>query len=202
MAAWVLLVYRVPTEPATHRVTIWRTLKRMGALYLQQCVCILPAIDSVLEEIDRVVARIPEMGGECTIFDIPALRNDDEERITGHFRELRDKEYAEIVEECETKFVKEIEFERFRENYTYEEAEEIRQDLDKIQRWFDRVAQRDWFEAPGREAVVTWIQRCGVLLAAFEQDVYRRQGDDLDPELGGVIKAPRLLQRETAEEGK
>lgn len=178
MAAWVLLVYRVPTEPATHRVTIWRTLKRMGALYLQQCVCILPAIDSVLEEIDRVVARIPEMGGECTIFDIPALRNDDEERITGHFRELRDKEYAEIVEECETKFVKEIEFEHFRQNYSFEEAEEISQDLDKIRRWFTRIIDRDWFQADRRAEVEDWIDRCATLLAGFEEEVYRRQGDD------------------------
>ena len=39
---WVLLVYRVPTEPASRRVAVWRDLKRIGALYLQQCVCILP----------------------------------------------------------------------------------------------------------------------------------------------------------------
>ena len=38
----LMLVYRIPSEPASKRVAIWRDLKRTGALYLQQCVCILP----------------------------------------------------------------------------------------------------------------------------------------------------------------
>jgi hypothetical protein len=33
-----VLVYRIPSEPASKRVAIWRDLKRTGALYLQQCV--------------------------------------------------------------------------------------------------------------------------------------------------------------------
>lgn len=175
---WSLLVYRVPTEPASRRVAIWRDLKRLGALYLQQCVCILPRLDPVQEELGRIVAKIPALGGECTRFDIPTLPPADEGKIIASFRTLRDKEYAEIAEECETKFVKEIEFEHFRQNYTFEEAEEIGQDLEKIRRWFARVVERDWFAADGRGAVEAWIERCQVLLDAFEQEVYRRRGDD------------------------
>jgi len=95
---------------------------------------------------------------------------------------LRNKEYAEIVEECETKFVKEIEFEHFRENYSFEEAEEISQDLEKIRRWFAKIVDRDWFHAEGRADVVSWIDRCAALLADFEEVVYRRQGDDFSPD--------------------
>ncbi len=176
--AWTLVVYRVPTEPASKRVTIWRDLKRMGALYLQQCVCILPTRADVIEELERITAKIPAMEGEYTVFDVPNLRPADEERIIAAFRTLRDKEYAEIIEECETKFVKEIEFERFRQNYTFEEAEEIGQDLEKIRRWFARIVARDWFGATRRDAVEAWIERCAELLGAFEQEVYRRSSDD------------------------
>ncbi len=175
---WVLLVYRVPTEPASRRVTIWRDFKRLGALYLQQCVCILPRRDDVCEEIDRIIAKLVAMGGEYTRFDLPPLPAADEAKIVASFRTLRDKEYAEIVEECATKFVREIEFERFRANYTFEEAEEIGQDLEKIRRWFRRIEDRDWFEAGGRQVVETWIERCQTMLDAFEQDVYRLNGDD------------------------
>lgn len=178
--AWILLVYRVPTEPASRRVTIWRDLKRLGALYLQQCVCILPNQDGLSDDVDRITAKLTEMAGEFTRFDLPALSAANEAKIVSSFRALRDKEYAEIIEECETKFVREIEFERFRENYTFEEAEEIGQDLDKIRRWFDRVEARDWFGASGRQAVLEWIDRCQLLLDAFEQDVYRRNGDDAE----------------------
>jgi hypothetical protein len=177
-SGWVVLVYRVPTEPARKRVAIWRELKRMGALYLQQCVCAMPSRPELLDELDRITARITEMGGDATLFDVPALRAGDEEKLITAVHEMRNKEYAEIVEECETKFVKEIEFEHYRRNYTYEEAEEIRQDLDKIKRWFASIVARDWFGASGRQEVAEWIARCEELLADFEDTVYRHSGDD------------------------
>ena len=179
MTEWTLLVYRVPTEPASRRVAIWRHLKRMGGLYLQQCVCLFPARTEILAELELRAAEIRESGGDVTIFDIPELRPGDEERIITTFRDLRNKDYAEIIEECETKFVKEIEFEHFRQNYSYAETEEIRQDLEKLQRWFQRVVDRDWFGADRREETQSWITRCSELLAEFEQEVYRRQNGDL-----------------------
>lgn len=173
--SWRLLVYRVPTEPASKRVAVWRDLKRLGALYLQQCVCIFPDIPSLTEEVDQVATKIPALGGETFLLDVPRLQQQDEMRIVEAFRALRANEYAEIIEECETKFVKEIEFEHFRQNYTFEEAEEIEQDLEKVRRWFDRVRERDWFKADRRDEVETWLARCQGLLARFEEEVYRRQ---------------------------
>ncbi len=175
---WVLLVYRVPTEPASKRVAVWRDLKRIGALYLQQCVCVLPDLPAVRDDLERVTTKIPEMEGEYTLFDVPRLADADAAKIIAAFRLLRDKEYAEIIEECETKFVKEIEFEHFRQNYTFEEAEEIGQDLEKIRRWYARIVERDWFGAARREDVAVWIEKCQELLNAFEQDVYRHSSDD------------------------
>lgn len=179
MSAWVLLVYRVPTEPASGRVSVWRHLKRMGGLYLQQCVCLFPALPDILRELDERAAAINELGGDYTLFDIPRLRPGDEERVIATFRDLRNKDYAEIIEECETKFVKEIEFEHFRQNYSYAESEEIRQDLDKIRRWQRRVIERDWFNADRRDEAEAWIVRCTDLLADYEQEVYRRQSVDV-----------------------
>jgi hypothetical protein len=172
---WWVLVYRVPSEPASKRVGLWRDLKRMGALYLQQCVCILPDIGDNGEELERVMAKIPALGGEAIRFVVPRLEAADEARIIAGFREQRASEYAEIVEECETKFQKEIEFEHFRENYTFQEAEEIEQDLDKIRRWYDRVKARDWFHADRADEVDGWLERCQQLLNGFVEEVYRRQ---------------------------
>jgi hypothetical protein len=173
-----VLIYRVPTEPASKRVAVWRDLKRLGVLYLQQCACIFPDIPGVTDEVDQVVAKIPALGGETFLLDVPRLQPEDETRIIEAFREQRASEYAEIIEECETKFVKEIEFERFRQNYTFEEAEEIEQDLEKIRRWFERVKDRDWFKANRRDEVESWLARCQGMLARFEEDVYRHQSAD------------------------
>ena len=177
-AAWILLIYRVPTEPASKRVTVWRELKRMGALYLQQCVCILPSRPDIVAELERIAARIPAMDGEYTLIDIPQLRPADEARIVQAFRDLCDRKCAEVIEECETKFAKEIEFEHFRQNYTFEEVEEIEHDLDKIRRWFARIVDQDWFGARRRGEVEAWIDRCQDLLNDFEREVYRRSSDE------------------------
>jgi hypothetical protein len=189
--SWRVLIYRVPTEPASKRVAVWRDLKRLGALYLQQCVCIFPDLPDLNGEVNQVAAKIPALGGETFLLEVPRLQPEDEARIIEAFRVQRASEYAEIIEECETKFVKEIEFERFRENYTFEEAEEIEQDLEKIRRWFERVRERDWFAAERRDEVESWLARCQTLLAGFEEEVYHRQGGEPMAAEAGTAEQPQ-----------
>ena len=45
----MLLVYRLPREPSRHRVAVWRKLRDLGALYLQDGVAALPE-DAVTRE--------------------------------------------------------------------------------------------------------------------------------------------------------
>lgn len=172
---WLVFVYRVPPEPSNNRVSVWRELKRIGALYLQQCVCVVPNRSDLRESIASVRERIVKLGGSSNLFEVPRIAADEERALVDGFRELTAKQYAEIVEECEVKFVKEVEFERFRQNYTFAEAEEIEQDLDKIRRWYARVQERDWFGAEGRADVERWIAHCDELLDGFYAEVHARQ---------------------------
>jgi hypothetical protein len=178
-AQWLLLAYKVPSEPSSNRISIWRELKRLGAYYPQQAVCILPGRSEIRKQIGEIRRRVADMDGTDTYLEIPYLPDHQHSELVDIFVALAAREYAEIIEECESKFFKEIEFERFRENYTFEEAEEIRQDLDKIQRWFDDVAARDWFESPAGSEAERWVKECATLLEAFEADVYdRTEGSD------------------------
>jgi hypothetical protein len=206
---WWVLVYRVPSEPASKRVGLWRDLKRTGALYLQQCVCILPDLGRNGEDLERILAKIPALGGEAIRFVVPRLDPTDQARIIQGFRDQRTSEYAEIIEECETKFTKEIEFEHFRQNYTFAEAEEIEQDLDKIRRWYERVRGRDWFQADRADEVERWLERCQELLNGFTEEVYRRQEagslpspDEKDDEAGGAVAEPIRLMPSPARRRK
>jgi hypothetical protein len=177
---WLLLVYKLPSEPSRIRVGIWRELKRLGALYLQQAVAVLPNRPEVAQELPLIRERIDAVGGTGHYFEIPRMTDEREEELVRGFQALAAREYAEIVEECETKFMKEIEFERFRQNYTFEEAEEIRQDLEKIKRWFGRVVDRDWFGAEGRADVESWLTRCESELETFEDEVFEMTGGGTD----------------------
>ena len=41
--SWLLLIYRVPSEPTRLRAAVWRRLKSLGAIYLQNSAAALPA---------------------------------------------------------------------------------------------------------------------------------------------------------------
>jgi hypothetical protein len=178
--SWLLLAYRVPSQSSRARVAVWRDLRRLGAFYLQQAVCVLPDRPELRDSVDAVRARIDQLGGTSFFAVLHDLEPAERIQIVDGFTSASQKEYAEIVEECQTKFAKEIEFERYRENFTFEEAEEIRQDLEKLRRWLARVVARDWMSAAGRAEAEAKIAECEAMLEDFEEDVFQRsgQGDD------------------------
>jgi hypothetical protein len=193
--SWLLLVYRVPTEPSRNRVAIWREMKRIGALYVQNCVCLLPNFRGMKQRLKSVAQKVESLGGSSNLFEIPQIEAAQLGDIIGNFRSLSDREYMEIVEECETKFKKEIEFERFRKNYSYEEAEEILTDLEKIRSWLQRVRDRDWFSSERRTDAERSLAECEELYELFERDCYAAEGEH-----GDMGKAPDEELLRTASE--
>jgi hypothetical protein len=182
---FVELVYRMPAKPTAGRVAVWRSLKKAGAVYLQDSVCVLPDTDALRVELEGVLKRIDESGGSYHLLPVADLPAEEQEKLVQLFVDQSSKHYAEIVEDCEVNFVKEIEFENFRKNYTYEEAEEIRMEFEKICTWFDRVQERDWFGAPNQEDARTWLQRCEAMLEDFEQTVFELHSDDKKADTSG-----------------
>lgn len=178
--SWLMLIYRVPSDSSKARVAVWRELKRLGCFYVQQAVCVLPERDDLRASLARVRERIEEFGGSSIFLTLRDVEADAGDAFVNGFRSQSAKEYAEIIEECDTKFVKEIEFERFRANYTFEEAEEIRQDLEKLRRWLEKVEARDWMLADGRDMARQRVADCEQLLEAFEADVYEKTVNSSD----------------------
>lgn len=183
--AWHLFVYRLPKQSSSMRVAVWRELRRIGALPLQQAVVALPEQGGLSDKLDPIAERVRSQGGAVYRFPLHNLDREDDERLTGEWNALRTQEYDEIVEECETKFEREIEFEIFRENFTAAEAEEIEADLEKVKVWFARVCERDVFVVPHRELAQSAIVKCERLLDDFVQRVY-----DAETEHGPSLEPP------------
>jgi Protein ChrB, N-terminal len=184
MPGWHLFVYRLPSKPSSARVAVWRDLRRLGALPLQQAAVALPGGHGLGEQLDAVEARVAAEGGISYRFDVAA-----DARLEREWNALRTQEYEEIVEECETKFEREIEFEIYRGNLTAGEAEEIEADLEKIRAWFGRVSERDVFGAPSRDRAEAAIARCAGLLEDFERRVYEAESEE-GPSLQPPAKLP------------
>jgi hypothetical protein len=172
-----LLVYRMPTKPTAGRVAVWRQLKKIGSIYLQQSVCVFPDNAELRRDLAPILQRIEQAGGEFHLLPLRRLDGDEEQKLINRFLEQTASHYREIVENCEVNFTKEVEFETYRKNFTYEEAEEIRSEFEKICAWFDRVRHRDWFGAPNEPEARAWVRRCEQLLEEFEAKVYDAQGE-------------------------
>lgn len=69
VADWLLLSYRVPNEPSKARVYVWRKLKRLGALLLQDAIWLLPATSQTREQYQWLAAEIVEMMGEAIVWE-------------------------------------------------------------------------------------------------------------------------------------
>lgn len=57
MKKWLLLVYRIPREPTAGRVFIWRKLKQLGAIALQDAIWVLPQTSRTQEQFQEAQSR-------------------------------------------------------------------------------------------------------------------------------------------------
>ena len=127
---FLVLAYRMPPKPTASRVAVWRALKKSGAVYLQDSVCVLPDTAGTRRELSPVLERITRARGRFHLLPLRTAPDDEQAKLIDLFVEQSTQHYQEIIENCEVNFVKEIEFEIFRENFTYEEAEEIRMEFE------------------------------------------------------------------------
>jgi hypothetical protein len=172
---FTVLVYRMPPKPTAARVAVWRLLKKIGAIYLQQSVCVFPDNSSLRKDLAPILRRITDATGEFHLLPIRNPDTSEAAKLMQQFQEQTSNHYQEIIENCEVNFTKEIEFETFRKNFTYEEAEEIRAEFEKICTWYERVLRRDWFGAPNQAEAKEWLNRCERMLEEFEAKVFERQ---------------------------
>jgi hypothetical protein len=166
---WHLLIYRMPAEPASKRVSVCCDLHRLGALYLQQCVCILPTMEGPNAELNRITSKIPALGGDFTLIDLPLVPPEDEARFASSFRTQRASEYAELVVACETSFSKRVEFESLQRTFSSGAVAELHRQLHDLERRFEWISQHDWFDADKRADAERSLVHGARLLAEFEE---------------------------------
>lgn len=65
---WLLLAYRMPREPSTPRITVWRKLARLGVLKLGDGLVALPADARSQERLEWIADEVTEAAGEATLW--------------------------------------------------------------------------------------------------------------------------------------
>jgi hypothetical protein len=153
--------------PPSLRVQVWRKLRSLGALYLQQSVCLLPARDRPAREVARLLARVRAEGGTGRAITIAVPDQREYATLVAEFNAARDTEYGEVLERTPA-MLAEIATETSRGRATYAEVEESEADLNRFRSWLAKIVARDYFDAAGRAAAESAVADCERALAEFE----------------------------------
>jgi chromosome segregation ATPase len=171
--AWLLVTASSAGAADSLRVAIWRKLRSLGALYLHQSVCVLPARPDVEREIRRLVDRVRSNRGTARVLRITFDDPDEEAQVVSELRAARDDEYGEVLERVPA-FLDELRRERDRDRATYEEVEESEADLERFRAWLAKIDRRDYFQASRRAEAHAAVERCAQALEAFESEAFAR----------------------------
>jgi len=171
---WLLLIYRVPPEPTRLRSTVWRRIKSLGAIYLQNSVAALPASVANERALRKLRREILDMPGTAVLLSAGVLAGEAEVRSA--FQAARDDEYGEIVDKCQD-FLAQVSKEYDANHFTYAELEENEVDLVKLRNWLAKVVERDAFGTAGRAAAERAIETCEQSLEAYAARVFAEEAE-------------------------
>lgn len=131
-----MLVYRLPREPSTPRIAVWRKLRRYGAFQLTDGVALLPATPRAREQLDWVAEEVVAAGGHAEVWIAAPSRRHEHQRITTALNAAREREYTDLAAAA----------------HAAARAGEDTARLSALRRRLREITRRDYFSAPGRDA--------------------------------------------------
>jgi DNA-binding transcriptional regulator PaaX len=136
---WLILIYHLPREPSRHRVAVWRKLKALGALYLQDGAAALPDNTVTREQLEWLQLRVREAGGEATLWEALPSTVAENRELVEEFRSLREAAYKELIDAAG----------KLRRKVTMgADGTVLLEELAKIERAFRTEHRRDYFRSP------------------------------------------------------
>lgn len=142
---WVLLAYRMPREPSTPRIAVWRKLRRLGVVQVVDGLVALPADARTREQLEWLADEVLTAGGEATVW-LGRLGSGAQEReMAGRMAASIAEEYLALVYDAE-------------QAATAPSGPRSRT-LSRLRREYRKVTARDFFPPPEREVARLAIAR-------------------------------------------
>ena len=125
MQSWLLLNYKLPSQPSALRVYVWRKLKRLGAILINDAVWVLPDTPRTAEHFQWLVTEIQEMKGDVNLWRSSVVLGLTDEELIEHFKQQVDLEYKGLLKRLTQK----------------------NRDLSKLSQEYQQVFGRDYFQS-------------------------------------------------------
>jgi hypothetical protein len=168
---WLILVYRVPSEPTRLRAAVWRRLRNLGAVYLQNSAAAAPRTlhsERMLRALRNEI--VETMSGKAYLISTSSVIG--EADLVALYNDARDDEYEEILDKC-ADFHDGVAKEVVAKHFTYGELEENEEDLGKLKGWYQKVKVRDVLGAKRADEVAAALTACEATLEEFAANVYQ-----------------------------
>jgi DNA-binding transcriptional regulator PaaX len=146
---WLILIYHLPREPSRHRVAVWRKLKALGALYLQDGAAALPDDAVTREQLEWLQLRVREAGGEATLWEALPNTVAENRSLVEEFRTLREAAYRELIDSAG----------KLKRKAMIGAGETVLlEELTRLERDFRTDRRRDYFRSPLRKVAEAAIR--------------------------------------------
>jgi hypothetical protein len=148
----VLLAYRMPREPSAPRVTVWRKLRRLGAVQVVDGLVALPATAETVEAFGWLADEVIEAGGEAWTWTATGSKQQDR-ALRQRLKESAVEEYAAVIAEA-----------------TDTGDAPSRRTVERLRRTLRNIERRDFVAPRERDEARRAVQRLGAALESAAED--------------------------------
>ncbi len=142
---WVLLAYRLPREPSTPRIAVWRKLRRLGVVQLLDNLVGLPGDARTRERLEWIADEVVAAGGEASIWLARPATKAHERGLAAHIANDVEAAYDELIDAAT--------------QGAHESTGTRKRTAARLRRELKRIRQRDHFPKRGFERASSAIAR-------------------------------------------
>lgn len=134
---WLLFLYSLPASKASGRVSLWRRIKKYGALQLKTSAYVLPNEPAHFEHFQWLAQQVQDDGGEATLARVSSIENVAREDLIQLFDDMRSADY-EILSESLQQFI---------QAHRKKLGKDFAERLEKLRRQFSEIRALDFFNS-------------------------------------------------------
>ncbi len=151
---WVWLVYRLPREPSSPRIAVWRQLRRLGVAQVTDGVAALPLDARNRERLEWLADEVLDADGQAMVWLAEPTSPSVERRLIGDLAAERAAEYRQVLDEAHEAVSR--------------DPVGKRRELRRLRRELRRIRQRDYFPPAERDLAAVAVTELSASLEADE----------------------------------
>ncbi len=147
---WVLLAYRMPREPSSPRIAVWRRIRRLGVAQIVDGLVALPADARTREQLEWVAEQVTDAGGEASLWVGRAGSKRQERELAAQMADDVADAYRAVISEAESAASR--------------RDGAAKRTLGRLRRELRRIGQRDFFPPPEGDRAGAAVEALAALI--------------------------------------